>query len=70
MITDFVRDGKAWFKCLECGAEQTILQYTISPHYDFPVIDYSKTNEMIASFTVHHALCKAVDEQIHIDFEK
>lgn len=66
MITDFVRDRQAYFKCTECGAESMILKYEISKHYNFPVINHEKTISEIESFKTQHAICKPVHVQLEL----
>lgn len=64
MTTDFTKNGQAWLRCLECGAESQMLKYELKPHYGTPVINTEKSIEQMQAFQTKHALCKPTDRQI------
>jgi hypothetical protein len=67
-VKDFVRDGHAWFKCLECGAETTILKWDFDHQRGFEVINNDRTVDNIVSFSTKHRLCKS--ETVQTDLFK
>lgn len=65
-VQDFVRDGHAWFKCTQCGAETTILKWDFDHERGYEVINNLKTASSIASFVEQHKLCKPSIVQVEI----
>lgn len=57
-VIDFVRDGHAWLKCAQCGAETTIIKWDFDHDRGFEVINHDRTISSIASFHSQHMLCK------------
>jgi len=53
MIKDFVRNGHAYLRCTECGAEHLIISPTRVKQF-----------ENFAAFVTKHVLCKRVEKQL------
>jgi len=67
MITSFVRNQIACWRCTECGAEAPILHRFV--RHESWSIDMAKTLENTEAFQTRHALCKNLDGQLALPFE-
>lgn len=57
-IQDFVRDGTAWFRCTQCGAETTIIKWDFDIDRRIELVNHDKTAASIQAFVAQHTLCK------------
>lgn len=66
MVKTFNRDGHAYFRCVECGAEEIILKQDFTEGRPFATINQQKTMAGIDAFMTKHRLCKKTAKQIRI----